>query len=90
MPLGGDHEKRLPVGTSYRTGETAAIQRDRLQHRTPFADMHTTLVGDIRIPQGIGAADADAVGNMIPQIGPDPPVSKLPSRVMSKAVNLFP
>src|SRR5919204_5478721 len=62
-PLCSNHEQRSFVLASEHTSEAAPIRVDRLQHLATFSDAHTTLVGNVGIPNGIVGVHANAVGS---------------------------
>src|SRR5258705_8244891 len=72
VPLGRDHEQQAPIAASERTGEAAAVKRDRLHHLTAFANAHAPFVGDVRVPDGTMRVEANTVWYAVAQIGPDP------------------
>jgi hypothetical protein len=55
-------------------GEAPAVKLDRLQHLSPLANAHATLVGDVSVPDGALGVEADAVGDAVSEVGPHPPV----------------
>ena len=84
-------EQGAAVRATQRAREAASVNRDRLQHRTPFAHAHAPLVGDIGVPDGGVGIDADAIGIGVTEVGPDVRrFPRLPSAAMSKAVSRWP
>src|SRR2546421_695692 len=73
-PLGRHQEQCALVRASEHAREAAAVQLDRLQHRTPFADAHAPLVGNDAVPDGAVRVEADAVRGAAGEVGPYPPV----------------
>src|SRR5205085_7999501 len=54
--------------------EAPTVKIDRLQHLTAFANAHATLVGDVRVPDGVFRIEANAVWYASGEVGPHPPV----------------
>src|SRR5918995_6301044 len=50
-------------------GEAPAVKLDRLQHLSPLANAHATLVGDVSVPDGALGVEADAVGDAVSEVG---------------------
>src|SRR5258705_11531442 len=71
MPLSHHHEQRFAVDAPEHASKTSAVKVDSLQHLTTFANTHTTLDGDVAVPDrafGVQAnAGGDAVGELRPQ-----------------------
>src|SRR5215218_1692252 len=74
VPLGRDHEQSSSVCPSECAGEAAAVELDRLQHLAAFADADAALVGDVAVPHCAVGVEADAVGDALSELGPDPAV----------------
>ena len=67
-------EQRSIVHASEHASEAAAVEVDRLQHLTAFANAHAMLVGDVRVPDGVLCVEANAVGEATVEVGPNAPV----------------
>ena len=73
-PFGRYHEQRFPICAPEHASEPTAVKRDRLQHLTTFANAHAMFVGDVRVPDGLFAIEANTVGKVAVKVGPQPPV----------------
>ncbi len=56
--------------------EAAAVEFDRLQHLASLADAHAAFVGDVPVPDGALGVEADAVGDPLAEVRPDPAVGE--------------
>src|SRR5215218_9088604 len=72
--VGRNHEKCPAVLAAEHAGEAAAVELDRLQHLTAFANAHTPFVRDVPVPDCAFCIEADAVGDAVTEVGPYPPV----------------
>jgi hypothetical protein len=75
-PLGRDHEQGFPLDAAKHAGEAAAVEIDRLQHLATLANAHATLIGNVAIPNGALAVDANAVRHAAVKVGPYAPIQE--------------
>ena len=71
-------EQRAAVGSAEHAGETAAIDRHRLQHLAALADPDTALVRHIGVPDGALLIQAQSVRHAVSQVRPDPAIAQAP------------
>jgi hypothetical protein len=58
----GNHEQGAAIVPAQHAGERRAIELDPIQHLPALADSHAAATGDIGVPRGALAVEADAVG----------------------------
>jgi len=63
--------------TTEHAGEAATIEAKGGEDLTAFCDSHAVLMRHVRIPGGAAGVEADTVGRVVAEVGPDPTTGEI-------------